>query len=404
MTFPEPLENGTGFDDLMELSKARILHISKYYYPFLGGTEQVARDVVKALFDTGAEQRVICFNEDAGDGENATRHGETVTDRADGIEVVRCGYQLKAASQSLAFGYGRELRKLMDSFRPNVVILHYPNPYVTHFLLKYRDRDFKLLVYWHLDIVKQKVLRLFFTGQNNALIQRADRLIATSQNYIDGSTWLGSVKEKCVVIPNCINTERLQITPEAEKSAAEIRKANREKILCFAVGRHTAYKGYRYLIQAAKLLDDRFRVVIGGSGEETENLKAEAGGDPRIVFVGRLDETELKAYLKEMDIFCFPSITKNEAFGIALAEGMYFAKPAVTFTIPGSGVNYVCLSGENGIEVPNRDVGAYADALKKLADDEQLRNRYGRAARQRVMDNFLPEDFKQNITRLILDL
>ena len=44
----------------MELSKTRILHISKYYYPFLGGTEQVARDVVKALFDTGAEQRVIC--------------------------------------------------------------------------------------------------------------------------------------------------------------------------------------------------------------------------------------------------------------------------------------------------------------------------------------------------------
>ena len=104
MTFPGPLEDGTGFDDIMELTKARILHISKYYYPFLGGTEQVARDAVKALLGSGAEQRVICFNEDAGDGENATRHGETVRDRVDGVEVVRCGYQMKAASQAVSFG------------------------------------------------------------------------------------------------------------------------------------------------------------------------------------------------------------------------------------------------------------------------------------------------------------
>ena len=27
----------------------RVLHISKYYYPFIGGIEQVARDAVRAL-------------------------------------------------------------------------------------------------------------------------------------------------------------------------------------------------------------------------------------------------------------------------------------------------------------------------------------------------------------------
>ena len=53
----------------MDINEARVFHISKYYYPFLGGTEQVARDVVKALIDTGAKQKVICFNEDATDGQ-----------------------------------------------------------------------------------------------------------------------------------------------------------------------------------------------------------------------------------------------------------------------------------------------------------------------------------------------
>lgn len=40
----------------------RVLHISKYYYPFSGGTEQIARDVVLAL-KGDYEQKVIAFND-----------------------------------------------------------------------------------------------------------------------------------------------------------------------------------------------------------------------------------------------------------------------------------------------------------------------------------------------------
>ena len=80
---------------------------------------------------------------------------------------------------------------------------------------------------------------------------------------------------------------------------------------------------------------------------------------------------------------------------------MYFGKPAVTFTIPGSGVNYVNLDGVTGIECPNGDSRAYAAALKKLADDPELREKYGKAARQRVLDKFTEETFSKNLTDLI---
>lgn len=53
-------------------------------------------------------------------------------------------------------------------------------------------------------------------------------------------------------------------------------------------------------------------------------------------------------------MFAFPSVTKNEAFGVALAEAMYCYTPAVTFTIEGSGVNWVNLNGITGIEVSQR--------------------------------------------------
>lgn len=86
---------------------------------------------------------------------------------------------------------------------------------------------------------------------------------------------------------------------------------------------------------------------------------------------------------------------------LALAEGMYFGKPAVTFTIQGSGVNYVNLNGVTGIECPNCDIQAYADALRKLCHDDALREKYGRAAKQRVVNNFTISIFEENIKHLI---
>lgn len=244
------------------------------------------------------------------------------------------------------------------------------------------------------------LVKLLFAPQNRSLLARADKVIATSPNYIEGSKWLQSVKEKCIVVPNCINVERMTITPEIEKRAAEIRKENKDKTICVAVGRHTEYKGFTYLVQASKLLDDKFRIFITGKGELTEKLHEEAKGDTKITFTGRIDDVELKALILASDIFCFPSITKNEAFGLALAEGMYYKKPAVTFTIPGSGVNYVSLDKVTGIEVENRNVEKYADAMRILSKNKELRLKYGKAGKERVENNFLSTQFCNNIKEL----
>lgn len=372
----------------------RILHISKYYFPFSGGTEQIARDAVLALKGK-YEQKVIAFN----DGK------EDKIDRVDDIEVIKCGCFAKVSAQSLSFSYGKKLHKVMEEFEPDIVIFHYPNPFVASLLLKeLKNKNTKLVIYWHLDIIRQKFLRVLFNGQNKKLLKRAYKIIATSPNYIQGSEWLQSVKEKCIVIPNCINVERMELSEEIRKRANEIRKENEGKTICVAVGRHTEYKGFTYLIKASKLLDDSFKIFITGKGELTDNLKKEAADDGKVIFTGRIDDVELKALIYASDIFCFPSITKNEAFGLALAEAMYYEKPAVTFTIPGSGVNYVCLNGKNGIEVENRNVEAYAKAIQELASDDELRKRYGVAGKKRVEENFLSSTFAINISKEIKNI
>lgn len=370
----------------------KILHISKYYYPFSGGTEQIARDCVCAL-NNEYIQKVIAFNDEK-------KMNESI--RVDGVDVIKCGCIAKISSQSISMTYRSELSKVLREFRPNIIVFHYPNPFVAAILLKEikKYKNIKLVVYWHLDIIRQKFLRIFFKRQNRKLLARADMVIATSPNYVEGSEWLNSVKEKCTIIPNCINVERMELTPEIEKRAAEIRTENHGKIICVAVGRHTEYKGFTYLVKASRFLDDSFKIYITGKGELTEELHKEASNDKKIVFTGRIEDTELKALILASDIFCFPSITKNEAFGLALAEGMYYGKAAITFTIPGSGVNYVCIDGENGIEVENRNAKKYAEAMKKLADDGELREKYGEAGRKRVEENFLSTQFGKNVRRM----
>ena len=369
----------------------KILHISNYYYPHIGGIEQIARDCVSSVGED-AEQRVFCFHSERGDAR----------DEVDGIPVIRAGSFIKVASQSLSLSYGKLLKKEMKDFAPDVVIFHFPNPFGAHYLLKCLKRSqAQLIVWWHLDITKQKLLKKFFRGQTLRLLRRAEKVIATSPNYIEGSEFLPSFREKCVVIPNCAADSRVTLSDAEKARAEELKMQYRDKCLLFAVGRHVPYKGMEYLVRASKLLNDDYAVCIGGEGELTPSLKELAKGDEKVHFLGRLPDSELKAYLAAADIFCFPSVTKNEAFGIALAEAMSFAKPSVTFTIAGSGVNYVSLNGVTGIEVPNGDVEAYAKAIETLKEDKLLRVKYGKAAREREQELFTEAAFRKNVRKLL---
>ena len=290
----------------------------------------------------------------------------------------------------------------MDSFQPDIVVFHYPNPYAAQFLLRYKKRKFKLILYWHLDITKQKLLKKMFHTQNLALIKRADLVIGATPKHVDDSAYSPYFAEKKMVLPYAVNEERLKISEDEVKVANDIRRRFSNKVLGFFIGRHVPYKGLRYLVEASRHLGEcDIHFFIAGEGELTAELKEMAKGDPKIDFIGKLSDKEWRSYLYACDIFCFPSITRNEGFGLALAEGMYYAKPAVTFTIPGSGVNYVNLNGETGIECPNQDSVAYARAIKELADDAELRHKYGQAARQRVLEHFTLRQFSEKVVSIL---
>ena len=379
----------------------RLLQIPNYYYPHTGGIEQVARDIVHSLKDLDIEQKIICFNENAKRGNLLNNRKDTVVDIVDDIEIHRCGCFAKIASQSLSLTYPKELKKLIKEFDPETIIFHYPNPFVASFLLPQIKKDIKFILYWHLDITKQKNLGKLFDGQTIRLLERADVIVATSPNYIEGSKFLSKYKEKSIVIPNCVSIDFENVSNSTVEKAQQIKDKYKNKCICFTVGRHIPYKGLEYLVDASKYLASNYAVLIGGKGPLTEELKEKAKGDKKVEFLGFISDDDLIAYYLACDIITFSSITKNEAFGISLAEGMSFGKPAVTFTIPGSGVNYVNLNNVTGLEEPNGDWKAYADAIMELHDNKDMYSKYADNAKKRVANYFTFKIFKKSILCLI---
>lgn len=369
----------------------KVLEINNYMYPHIGGIEQTTRDIANVIEDD-YEVKIICFNHEK----------KTFYDKVDDIDVIRVGCQAKISSQSIALTFGRELKKIMKAYNPDIVIFHYPNPFEAHFLVKYlKHKTFKFVLYYHSDIINQKILGKLFEGQTKKLLKYADRVVSTSPNYIEGSKHLLSVKSKVIVIPSCIDEERLRYGDEEILRASKLKEKYKDKKLCFAFGRHVTYKGLTYLIKAGDYLSENYMIFIGGKGKLTKELKDEAKNKNNIKFLGRLSDSDLKSYFIASDVFCFPSITKNEAFGLGLAEALYYGLPAVTFKIEGSGVNFVNLNRVTGLEVENKNSEAFA---KAIIDITTSNNDYAINAKKRVNELFLKKTFKINILNMLKDL
>ena len=98
--------------------KKTILHVSKYYYPYLGGIETLLKSLAEGM--TEYRNIVVCF---ATDGKDSA---ETVN----GITVYRVKVNFSMMSQDVAFGYYQTLKRLMEEYEPQFVHVHCPNPYV----------------------------------------------------------------------------------------------------------------------------------------------------------------------------------------------------------------------------------------------------------------------------------
>ncbi len=119
-----------------------------------------------------------------------------------------------------------------------------------------------------------------------------------------------------------------------------------------------------------------------------EALAHEVGVADRVVWRGRLSETELIGAYHAAAALWFPSNARSEAFGLVQVEAMASGCPVLNSAIVGSGVPWVSRHEESGLTVPVDDWQALAQAANRLLQDADLRARLSRQARERAVTEF----------------
>lgn len=354
----------------------RILEVNKAYYPHVGGIETLVQQYSEELqrIEGVSLRTLVCR-----DG-----RGKTVRERINGVDVTRAGSLGTYFSCPLSFSFIAKFRRMAKN--ADVVHIHLPFPLADAALLLSGFKG-RVVVSWHSDIVKQKKLMTFFRPLINSTLKRADAVLTATQGHIDGSDYLPRFREKCCIVPYGLTVEDYLRTDGGGFLTKKLSDKNAVKV--FFTGRLVYYKGVDVLLRAFRAVRG-CELFIAGTGELEASLKTYAKKhnlEKKVHFLGFLPDEELKAAYADCDIFILPSVAKSEAFGIVQLEAMVCGKPVINTSLP-SGVPFVSIHGQTGLTVPPSDAKALAAAVNTLASDSTLREKYGKAAAERVMKEF----------------
>ncbi len=210
---------------------------------------------------------------------------------------------------------------------------------------------------------------------------------------------LSDFRDKIVTIPYGISVTGLHAGAFSRNELIE--SLSGRKII-FSLGRFVPYKGFDKLIRAAASLPDEYVVVIGGNGPlwgECQQLIDKLGLNDKVKLPGRISDQELGAYYNACHVFCLPSVTTAEAFGVVMIEAMSFGKPVVATRL-GNGVEWVAGDGYTGLTVPVGDCAALAEALRALVDDQERYGCYSKNAINRFGSEFTGTVMAERLTSL----
>ncbi|PYK09722.1 MAG: glycogen synthase [Verrucomicrobia bacterium] len=173
------------------------------------------------------------------------------------------------------------------------------------------------------------------------------------------------------------------------------------------VGRITRQKGFQYLLRAIPFLNRGFQIVLCAAAPDTPEMgeemktavEAAKAQLPGVIWINEMvDQTSTRELYSHAALFVCPSI--YEPFGIINLEAMACETPVVASAV--GGIKEVVVDGETGFLVPLEQTkqGSFepekpeqftrdlAERINQLMKDPHLREKFGKAGRKRVEENF----------------
>ena len=353
-------------------SKPRILQVYRDYFSRRpGGIERHVHDLAHGL--AGQFQMEVLAT-------SGTRRGSVEKDADVTVHLVPEFARIKGAPISPAFV------KVMRQGRYDLIHLHIPTPLGQLAYALSGSRAARIATY-HADHHRYPLLGTMYTRFLKRALPRYGQVIASSPRFVRTSEVLSHLQEQnpssLRIVPYGVDTERF--APGPTDASRSFREAWGTPVVLF-VGRLADYKGLSYLIDAMRGVDAT--LVIVGDGKERPLVSAAANRSlgPPVIHLPFVPDSDLPDIYRAADVFCLPSTSSAETFGLATLEAMACRIPVITTEV-GTATSEINVDGETGYVIPPRDSHLLRGAISEILTGDSGRP-MGRAARARVEHHY----------------
>lgn len=351
----------------------------------VGGAETHLATVIPKLVGRGWRSTVFCFKGDGPLRAKLERGGVPVLAaiESSGQKRSRAGRLLNVLQAAWS------LLTVMVRHRPKIVHFFLPEAYVVGAPLAVLARaPIRVMSRRSINSYQQAYLGL---SRIEPLLHRTmTAVLGNSRRVVRELQEEEGVPERRLgLIYNGVDLDRFTNLPSRAAVRARL-GIPEEALVMVMVANLIPYKGHLDLMaalaEAHPQLPPGWRcLVVGrddGAGPPARAKASELGIEEHVIFLGAsMDVPELVA---ACDIGLLTS--HQEGFSNAVLEGMAAGLPMIVTNVGGNAE--AILDGEAGIVVPPRDPHAFGQAIVRLANDPQLRERYGTAAKKRVAERF----------------
>jgi glycosyltransferase involved in cell wall biosynthesis len=338
----------------------KIIQISTFFHPVVGGVEEHVLDLSKELVGLGHEVKVLTTN--------STKSGPKVNESYStihGIKIIRFWslfslsyfhkifpgiffYLLKDDFDVIHVHVFRKFESYIALFvgwlrkKPVILTTHNPFPTTT------RSKLQKFLIALH-----DKTVGKLFTKKFSKII-----ILVESERNIFLKNFKVP-KNKLAKIPNGLNEEFFeQGDPKQFLIDWNIDRSKWSHIVT-SVGRITYTKGFQNLELAIKKHKKVLFVIAGGDDGYLKELKKIFREYPNVILTERyLPRNKLIELYSASDFFVLPSF--HEAFGLVLLEAMAQGLPIISTKIGGPAE---FLTSEHGLLIDPHNQKSIADAI-----------------------------------------
>ena len=368
----------------------RVVMLSSYYYPFIGGAENYVKYVGEYLARKGWDVWVI------------TKHFGDLKklEVINGVKVYRIRVLNLWKMRSIFF------------LVPAYAVLKKSNPYIVHAHITYPNGILAMKLWFsnripYIDTMQGDEL---FDYPENAglsvvkpfigLALKFAYIIHSISNALKQSV-LKNYKnlndKKIIIIPNGIDTKIF-----SPKKHNELRKKYGADFIFINVSRLTKKNNILPTLYAFKnFLDEtksNTKYLIVGDGVDREKILRvieELNLKDKVVLVGAVENTKVPYFLNGSDVYIRTPVT--EGLGIAYLEAMACAIPVIASNV--QGINDIVFDGFNGYKVEPNNVEEIKEVMIKMYRDKKRYQEMSRNA-QKFGKQFDWETICKNTERL----